>query len=224
MSFTLYRKRCIREPMTHKPGSFLNLFVANINSYEVVLEDNEQNQFFMPSSEQSHKLSVGNEIMTILFTDGSDLLASMRLEKHANQSLKGLEQGQEVDLFVINETPLGYKCIIDGAKIGMLYKNEVFTKLQTGQHTKGFISKIREDNKIDLLLRAPGHHATQDIGEKIIEELKKAGGFLAINDRTSPEKIYEIFGASKKKYKIALGGLYKKRLISVTDEGITLAK
>lgn len=195
-----------------------------MNSYEVILEDNEQNRFFMPSSEQSHKLSIGNEIMAVLYMDGSDLLASMRLEKHANVDLKGLEQGQQVDLFVINETLLGYKCIVDGAKIGMLYKNEVFTQLRTGQHTKGFIAKLREDNKIDLLLRAPGHHATQDIGEKIIEELKKAGGFLAINDKTSPEKIYEIFGASKKKYKIALGGLYKQRLISVSDEGITLTK
>ncbi len=224
MSFTLYRKRCIQKPMTYKPGTFLNLFVIDMNSYEVVLEDNEQNQYFMPASEQTHKLSVGNEIMTILFMEGSDLLASMRLEKHANADLKGLIAGQQVDLFVLNETPLGYKCIVDGAKIGMLYKNEVFAKLQTGQHTKGFISKLREDNKIDLLLRAPGHHATQDIGEKIIEELKKAGGFLAINDKTSPEKIYEIFGASKKKYKMALGGLYKQRLISVSDEGITLVK
>ncbi|AZZ36581.1 GntR family transcriptional regulator [Bdellovibrio sp. qaytius] len=212
--------------MNYKPGSFLNLFVTAMNSYEITLEDNEQNQFFMPSSEQSHKLSVGNEIMTILFTDESsgDLLASMRLEKHANAKLKSFEPAQPVDLFVINETPLGYKCIVDGAHIGMLYKNEVFTQLKTGQYTQGFISKIRDDNKIDLILRAPGHHATDDISEKIIEELKKAGGFLAINDKTSPEKIYEIFGASKKKYKIALGGLYKKRLISVSDEGITLNK
>ncbi len=215
--------------MTYKPGTFLNLFVNDMNSYEVTLEDNEQNQFFMPASEQTHKLSVGNEIMTVLFMGEDpngkrDLLASMRLEKHANADLKGLKPGQQVDLFIINETPLGYKCIVDGAKIGMLYKNEVFTPLQTGQHTKGFISKLREDNKIDLLLRAPGHHATQDIGEKIIEQLKKAGGFLAINDKTSPEKIYEIFGASKKKYKVALGGLYKQRLISVSDEGITLVR
>ena len=212
----------------YKAGSFVNLFVTQMNSYEITLEDNEQNQFFMPSSEQTHKLSVGNEIMTILFEDGStgnrDLLASMRLEKHANYDLQGFKPGQQVDLFIINESQLGYKCIVDGEKIGMLYKNEVFKPLQRGQQTTGFISKIREDNKIDLLLRAPGHQATGDIGEKIIEELKKAGGFLAINDKTSPEKIYEIFGASKKKYKIALGGLYKKRLITVSDEGITLIK
>jgi predicted RNA-binding protein (virulence factor B family) len=210
--------------MSYKPGAFLNLFVINMNSFEVTLEDREQNQYFMPSAEQAHKLSVGNEIMTVLFDDGSGLFASMRLEKHANHDLSGLKPGQKVDLFIISESPLGYKCIVDGEKIGMLYKNEVFQQLRSGEQTIGYISKMREDKKIDLLLRAPGHHATQDIGEKILEELKKAGGFLAINDKTSPEKIYEIFGASKKKYKMALGGLYKSRLITVSDEGITLTK
>lgn len=210
--------------MTHKPGTFLNLFVVQMNSHEIILEDADKNEYFMPSSEQSHKLSVGAEVMAILYTDGSDLWASMRLEKHANHDMSGYKQNDEVDLYVIKETPLGYKCIIDGAKIGMLYKNEVFQKLQTGAQVTGYIAKIREDHKIDLLLRAPGHHNTGDIGEKIMAELKKAGGFLAINDKTSPEKIYELFGASKKKYKMALGGLYKKRLISVSDEGISLVK
>lgn len=194
-----------------------------MNSHEVTLEDSEQNQFFMPTSEQSHKLSVGAEIMAVLYKDGGgDIWASMLLEKHANNDVSEYKQNDEVDLYIIAESPLGYKCIIDGSKIGMLYKNEVFTKLRVGEHIKGFISKVREDNKIDLLMRAPGHHNTMDIGDKILAELKKAGGFLAINDKTSPEKIYELFGASKKKYKMALGGLYKKRLITVSDEGIKL--
>lgn len=195
-----------------------------MNPHEIILESVNKEEFIMPSAEQSHKLSVGSEILVVLYTDGSDLYASMRLEKHANHDLQGFSEGQTVDLFVIKETPLGYKCIIDGAKVGMLYKNEVFTKLQTGQQISGHIAKIREDHKIDLLLRAPGHHNTGDISEKIIAELKKAGGFLAINDKTSPEKIYELFGTSKKKYKMALGGLYKKRLINVSDEGISLVK
>lgn len=222
MSFTFIGKGCITSHMTHKPGTFLNLFVTQMTPHELTLEDSQNNEYFMPAAEQSHKLSVGAEVMAILYTDGSDLWASMRLEKHANHDISGYSQNDEVDLYIIKETPLGYKCIIDGAKIGMLYKNEVFTKLQTGQQLKGYIAKIREDNKIDLLMRAPGHHATLDIGEKIIDELKKAGGFLAITDKTQPEKIYELFGVSKKKYKIALGGLYKKRLITVSDEGIRL--
>lgn len=208
--------------MIAKAGSILNLVVKATNPHEILLTDNQDHEYIMPVAEQAHKLSVNTEILAILYTSNGDLYASMRLEKHANHDISGFTANQTVDLYVIAATPLGYKCIIDGQKIGMLYKNEVFQKLEIGQQVGGVISKIRDDHKIDLLLRAPGHKATLDIGDKIIEELKKAGGFLALTDKTAPEKIYELFGVSKKKYKIALGGLYKKRLISVSDEGISL--
>jgi predicted RNA-binding protein (virulence factor B family) len=58
--------------------------------------------------------------------------------------------------------------------------------------------------------------------EQILNHLKEKGGFSSINDKTPAETIYEIFRVSKKKYKIALGGLYKKRLITIHDDGIRL--
>jgi len=45
---------------------------------------------------------------------------------------------------------------------------------------------------------------------------------LAIDDKTPPEKIYELFGVSKKKFKIALGQLYKSRKIEIVEKGIRL--
>lgn len=95
--------------MTHKPGTFVNLFVVEMNSHEIILEDAQKTEFFMPSSEQSHKLSVGAEVMAILYTDGSGLWASMRLEKHANHDISDYSVNDEVDLYIIKETPLGYK-------------------------------------------------------------------------------------------------------------------
>lgn len=207
--------------MTHKPGTFLNLFVSQINSYEVTLEDSNHNKFNMPATEQTHQLSIGSEVLVVLYSDGN-LWASMRLEKHANHDLSNYSANDEVELYIIKETPLGYKCIIDGQKIGMLYKNEVFKPLPEGTQTKGYISKIRDDHKIDLLLLAPGHKAAASISDQILAEIKKSNGFLPITDKTDPEKIYQLFGVSKKKFKIALGALYKSRKIEITDEGIRL--
>lgn len=134
-------------------------------------------------------------------------------------------EGQEVQLVIAAETDLGFKAIINDEDWGVLYHSEVFQDLRLSQKIKGYIKKIREDGKIDLILQKPGHHAAQgEIGPKILEELKRQGGFLPINDKTSAETIYDLFGVSKKKYKIALGGLYKKRLITVDDSGIRLVK
>jgi predicted RNA-binding protein (virulence factor B family) len=132
------------------------------------------------------------------------------------------QEGQQVALVIKTMTDLGYKAIVDGKYWGILYYNEVFQKLDENQEVIGFIKKIREDGRLDLTLYQTGHHDAKDIGEFILEELEQANGFLAINNNTPPEKIYELFGVSKKKFKMALGGLYKQRKIVITEEGIRL--
>lgn len=130
--------------------------------------------------------------------------------------------GQPVDLLIKSETDLGYKAIVDEKYWGVLYYNEVFQELFKNQEIKGYIKKIREDGRIDLSLYQLGSHGSLDIGGMILKIIEDAGGFLNITDKTPPEEIYKLFGVSKKKYKMALGGLYKKRLIHIKDDGIYL--
>lgn len=132
------------------------------------------------------------------------------------------EPGQEVNLVIKTMTDLGYKAVVDGAYWGVLYYDEVFQELNKNQEIKGYIKQIRPDGKIDLVLYRTGHHEAEPISEQILDHLKKAGGFLPINNKTDPDEIYRLFGVSKKKYKMAIGGLYKRRLIAIEDEGIRL--
>ena len=134
------------------------------------------------------------------------------------------QEGQGVDLVIRDRTEIGYKAIINNSSEGLLYKNEVFQTLRKGQHISGFIKKVREDGKIDLCLQRPGPEKVDDVKEKIIEKLLRAqGGFIAVDDKSAPEVIYRLFGASKKTYKKAIGGLYRKRLIVIESNGIRLA-
>ena len=181
---------------------------------------------FLPHSEQTRSIQVGQSVIVYIYLDKTErITASMRLDRHVSSEPEKYTEGQEVDLIIVAETDMGFKAIISNHHWGVLYHSEVFQPLSYGQRIKGFIRNLREDGKIDLILQQAGHKAAQgDIGPKILEELKKQGGFLPVNDKTSAETIYELFGVSKKKYKIALGGLYKKRLITVDDDGIRLAK
>ena len=81
---------------------------------------------------------------------------------------------------------------------------------------------MRDDKKIDLILQPLGNFGSTDLGEQILEKLKEKNGFLPITDKTDPNVIYNMFGVSKKKYKMALGGIYKKKLILIEDGGIRL--
>jgi predicted RNA-binding protein (virulence factor B family) len=52
--------------------------------------------------------------------------------------------------------------------------------------------------------------------------LQENGGSCDLGDKSPAEDIALRFGVSKKVYKKAVGDLYRRRLITISDEGITL--
>lgn len=204
-------------------GEFALLEVVAVSSIGAFLDWGLPKDLFLPFAEQARDLNEGDEILVFIYQDNTGrLCASMRIEKHVSKNVKSLTQGDPVDLILFAKTDLGYKALINGTYSGMIFADEVFQKLSYGQSIKGYIKNVRPDGKIDLTLQKTGHKAGLDIEPLILEQLEKNKGFLEINDKTAAEVIYTLFGVSKKKYKIALGGLYKKRLITVDDDGIRL--
>jgi len=55
------------------------------------------------------------------------------------------EIGDQVACKVIRATPLGYLISIDSQTEGLLYKNEVYQKLEAGDEINCFVKHIRED-------------------------------------------------------------------------------
>ena len=129
---------------------------------------------------------------------------------------------QEVELLIAERTDMGYKAIIDGIAIGVLYHNEIYSPVKVGDRVQGFINKVREDEKIDLWLQKPGFEKIDDLCREIMEKLKGAGGFLGYTDKSPAEDIMREFHASKKTFKKSIGQLYKFRKIKIADSGITL--
>lgn len=205
-------------------GQFAVLEVVAVEGIGAFLDWGLLKDLFLPFAEQTRDLRIGMEVVVFLYLDKSTRIsASMRIDRNINKELGPYNEGQSVDLIICGKTDLGYKAIIEGTHLGVLYENEVFQALHYAQRISGFIRKIRADGKIDLSLQKTGHQAGGEIEPLILAELEKNSGFLPINDKTSAELIYEMFGVSKKKYKIAIGGLYKKRLIVIADDGIRLS-
>lgn len=145
------------------------------------------------------------------------------MDKFIEKRSVEFEEGQGVELLICERTEIGYKTIINDARWGMLYKNEVFQTLRKGQLIPGFIKKVREDGKLDVCLHKPGPEKVDAVTEKILEILRAQGGTINVSDNSSPEIIYRHFGVSKKTFKKALGALYKKRLILIEEDAIKLS-
>jgi predicted RNA-binding protein (virulence factor B family) len=127
-----------------------------------------------------------------------------------------------VDITISRQTDIGYTVIINDKHTGMLYANELFQPVEPGQKLKGYIKKIRPDNKIDVALGKPGYQRVEDETAKILRLLQENNGYLPYHDKSSPEEIYDFFGMSKKAFKMTTGALYKQRKINFTQTGIQL--
>ena len=180
----------------------------------------------VPFREQREKLVKGKKYVVYVYNDFATkrIVASAKVDKFLDNLPVEFEPGEEVDLLIFGETELGYKAIVDEVSSGILYKNEVFQDLKPGQHLKGYISKVREDEKIDLTLYKPGYEKLDEFSNKILEFMRANNGKMKITDKSSPEIIYDTFGFSKKNFKKALGGLYKKRLIVIEKDEVRLAE
>lgn len=204
-------------------GEFALLKVIDIQPIGAFLDIGLEKDLFLPKSEQTRPVQLGQNVLIYIYLDREQrLTASMKLDSYISSEQPEYQEFEKVQLLIAAETDLGYKAIVNNKHWGVLYFSEVFQELYYGDKKTGYIKKIRPDGKIDLILQAPGHKAAQDeIGDLILTQLSRANGFLPINDKTSAEQIYELFGVSKKKFKIALGGLYKKKLIKIEPKGIT---
>ena len=136
-----------------------------------------------------------------------------------------LKVGDKVDLLVVRNTGLGFTVLVDGAYEGLLYKNELYQKIEEGQNLVGYVKKIRDDEKIDVSLQAVGFKQTIVKNEIIIlNALKKQDGIIGLNDKSSPNEIKYQLNMSKKAFKNAVGGLFKQKLITIEDDGIKLVQ
>ena len=213
---------------TEKPfaqvGDFAALKVKSVSKYGAFLDWGLMKDLLVPFSEQKINLEEGNTVVVYIYLDGKTnrIAASAKVEKFTAKEPFEAEPETEVDLLVCKKTDLGYKAIINNKFLGLLYENEVFKPLYIGQRVKGYVKQIREDGKVDLRLQKSGFQQIVGESENLLVRLQKAGGFLATTDKTPAEEIYSIYGISKKMYKKAVGDLYKKRLISIEEEGIRL--
>ena len=205
-------------------GEFALLTVVDQNEQGVFMDMGIGKDVFVPEHEQKRPMQTGQKYVVFLYTDEKNdrITASSRLSDFIDQDEHDLEQGDEVNLLITEESDLGYSAVINQRYMGLLYHNEVFEDLKAGDQRRGFIKKIREGNKIDLSLQVIGFRHILDLKDSLMINLEEHNGCILLGDKSSPEDIYNKLKISKKAFKKAIGSLYKERLIEISDYEIKL--
>lgn len=198
------------------------LKVVEVNKIGAFLDWGLEKHLLVPFSEQRDKMKEGQWYVVHCYLDDISfrLVGSNKTDKFLDNENLSVRERQEVDLLFTRLTDLGWDVIINNVHKGLVYSNEIYKRVAVGDRAKGYVKKIRSDNKIDISLQPIGENILEPTASLIYEKLKANGGFLALHDKSSPEDIKRELQMSKKTFKKGIGTLYKDRKIEIKEDGI----
>lgn len=205
-------------------GECALLKVLSVGKFGAFLDWGLGKDLLLPHSEQAYPVEEGNSYVVYVFKDNrSDrIAATTKFHFHLEESSGPYQKGDQVDLLIAAKSELGYKAVINGTYLGLIHKTDLNQPLRFGESMKGWIKDVRDDGKVNLSIHTLDDDTRDELEQSILDKLGQNEGCLPFSDKSSPEEIFSAFKVSKKNFKRAISGLYKKRLISIEPTSITL--
>lgn len=207
-----------------KLHEFGYLCCSDVNEFGAFMDWGLEKQLFVPFKEQARPMKIGSWYIVYLYLDEQTnrLTGSSKTNKFLSNEEVNLDMFATVDIMVTHLTEKGANVIVNGKHKGLIYNEDIFEDIRSGDRMKAFVKKVRPDNKIDIVLQTPGYKSIEPNANYILDELKAAGGFMPLHDKSDPDAIKNELGLSKKSFKKAIGSLYRDKQIIIKEDGIEL--
>lgn len=179
---------------------------------------------FLPNRNQQGGILPDHSYIVYLYEDNvtGRCVATTKLKGFISNDLINVQPRQEVELLVASESPIGFRVIVNNRHWGMLYRNQIFRPVAIGDRMTGYVTRITEDNRIDVSLQQQGVAQVKDSAEILLEMVQQNEGFLPLNDDSTPEQIAARTQMSKKVFKRSLGMLLKRGVVTMDEQGIKI--
>ena len=207
-------------------GEFAYMQVRDVNSFGAFLDWGIAGKdLLVPYSQQKSRMKVGGTYLVYVYLDHATMrvAATAKIAHYLGNVIPEYKVGQKVDALVVEQTPIGYRVIVDNLHRGMIYENETYSALSIGERLSAYVKSVREDGKIDISMGDIAPRRVVSLSDRVLKAIQAHGCPFTLTDKSSPDEIRERFACSKKDYKKALGHLYKEGKITISDEKITLA-
>lgn len=211
----------VKVPLTL--GELAVLKVKEVNKTGAFLDWGLMKDLMLPYKEQTIQVKEGDEILVTLYLDKSSrLCASMKV--YDVLSTKSPYKKDDMVSGIVYDfiEAFGTFVAVDNKYSAMIPNNELFSPIKIGDIVHARVTHVTEDGKLSLSVREKAYIQMDTDTMLIMDKLKKSGGFLALNDNSSPDKIKDTLHISKNAFKRAIGRLYKAGTISISEDGIHL--
>lgn len=204
---------------------FAFLEIKQVNAAGAFADMGIVKQLMIPFREQEEKLEEGQfAVVFMLLDEETDrLIGSTKVRDFLFFDELDVEEGDEVDLLFYRKTDLGMSAIVNNMFQGLVFKTDIHKRVSIGDSLKGYVKKIREDGKIDVVLEPMGYKNVIDsVSQQVLDAITKNNGVLYLSDKSNPDDIKKQLGMSKKVFKKALGNLYKNKLVVLEERATKL--
>lgn len=206
---------------TEKPiamvGEFAYLQVRDVNRIGAFLDWGLSKDLLVPYAEQRSRMRIDGIYLVYVYLDDATgrIAATAKIGKYLDNVPADYKHGQAVNVLVTERTDIGWRVVVENLHRGMLYANELYDTLQSGQRLTAYVKSVRRsDGRIDLSLTAPGVGGrARSLSDTILEKLKQ--GDMPLTDKSSPDEIASLLHCSKKDFKRAVGMLYRERRVVI---------
>ncbi len=204
-------------------GEMGHLMVVSQTKIGSFLDWGLEKDLFLPFAETVGAVEKGKSYLVGVYLDKSDrLCATMKVrDLLRTDSPYKIDDKVEGTIYSINRD-IGAFIAVDDKYDGLIPMKEFIGVYEVGDQVEVRVTNIKEDGKLDLSLKDKGYVQMDKDGEKILDRLKAKGGFLELNDNSSPDKIKKELNMSKSGFKRAVGRLLKGEIIEFHEDGIKI--
>lgn len=198
-------------------GGFAPLKVRELTKIGAFLDWGLPKDLFLPYAEMTEKPKAGATILVRLYVDKSGRLSASMKGLYSLLSTRSPYTKDDTVSARIYEFghDFGVFAAVDDRYSAMLPRYERREDMHIGDVISCRVLNVKEDGKLDLTLREKGVAQMEVDEEALLQLIDEYGGVLPFTEKAKPEVITRETGLSKNAFKRAVGGLYKKRLISL---------
>ena len=204
-----------------KLGDYNTLRVVKSVDFGLYLDGGDEGEILLPSRYVPENVNIGDEIEVFLYLDQDEKLIATTLKPFVK-----VGEFAWLECAWTNE----YGAFLNWGLMKDLFCpfREQKQRMQKGQRYYVYVledektHRLMATAKVERYQKHNGYERALDFSEELLRYLKENGEHCDLGDKSPAEDIAQRFGVSKKVYKKAVGDLYRRRLITISDEGITL--
>lgn len=204
-----------------KLGDYNTLRVVKRVDFGFYLDGGDEGEILLPKRYVPKGLNIGDDITVFIYLDQDEKLVATTQEPLAK-----VGEFAWLECAWTNE----YGAFLNWGLMKDLFCpfREQKQRMQKGQRYYVYIMEDEKTHrlmataKVERYQKHNGYQRALDFSDELLRYLQEHGGHCTLGDKSPADEIAACFGVSKKIYKKAIGDLYRRRLITISDEGIAL--